>query len=105
MNRTRIALLVVGVVLSGLIISNAFPSTVRSVAPAPLGTTSPTPAPSASASPSPVVQQLVCGAPGGVAIAVENAAGVPVLAAPTADMLRTAGYTFNSPTDISNAAY
>ena len=105
MNRTRIALLVVGVVLSGLIISNAFPSTGHRAPPAAQATTSPTPTPSPSASPSPGVQQLVCGAPGGVAIAVENAAGVPVLAGPTATMLKAAGYTFNSPTDISNAAY
>jgi hypothetical protein len=105
MNRTRIALLVVGVVLSGLIISNAFP-TPPGHAPAAQATTSPSPSPSSSPSnsPSPAVHQLVCGSPNGVAIAVENAAGVPVLAAPTATMLKAAGYTFNSATDVSNAS-
>jgi hypothetical protein len=103
MSTLRVGLLVVAVVIGGLIIANGFPSGGN---PTPVGhtTTSPSPSPSSSSTPPPH-KGLVCGSPQGVLIAVENAAGVPVLAAPTAVKLKAAGYAFASPTDVSDATY
>ena len=104
MSSMRVGLLVVGVVLGGLIIANAFPG-AGAPGPAAHGTSSPSARPTTTGSPHPSpAPGPACGSPQGVKIAVENAAGTATLASVTAAKLKAAGYVVPTPTDVSNAS-
>jgi hypothetical protein len=100
----RGAIVVAGIVISAVIIANAFPTRGGPVAGV-VPTETPTESPSPSPSPSPPRQKLRCESlsPEGVRVAVENATGTAGLAAATATRLQAAGYTINADTDIGNA--
>ena len=97
----RGALLVIAVVLGAIVIANAFPTgaaaPVANPAQSPRGG-GPTPNPTRTP------QKLVCPSPKGIRIAIENAAGVPGLAAATVTRVKPAGYTINLSTDVGNAS-
>ena len=113
MNGVRVAILAGAVVVRGLIIANAFPTSGSTPQAGASPSGSPGASPRASASPKPSASPsppaggsaLVCGSPNGLLVAVENAADPSLsLAGPAADKLKTAGYAFASPTDISDAS-
>ncbi|MCA1833162.1 MAG: LytR C-terminal domain-containing protein [Actinomycetota bacterium] len=98
----RGAILVAAVVVGGVVIANAFPSSGG-----PSEITQPTESPSPSHSPgpsnSPKPPKLQCPAPSSVRVAVENATSTAGLAAATATKLTNTGYNVNPDTDIGNA--
>jgi hypothetical protein len=109
MNALRVAILAGAVIMGGLIIANAFPTEQPSTSAAPGSSPSPS-APAHHATPTPTptptatAKGLVCAAPNGLLIAVENAADPTLtLAGPAADKLKQAGYGFAAATDVSDA--
>ena len=97
----RGALLVVAVVLGAIVIANAFPTGAAAPVANPArspGGGGPTP------NPTHTPQKLRCPSPKGIRIAIENAAGVPGLAAATVTRVKPAGYTINLSTDVGNAS-
>jgi len=95
----RGALLVVGVLLGAIVIANAFPT---GAAP-PVANPSHSPG-APTPNPTNTPQKLDCPPPKGIRIAIENAAGVPGLAAATLSRVKPAGYTINLSTDVGNAS-
>src|SRR4029450_955404 len=100
MNALRVAILAGAVIMGGLIIANAFPTEQPSTSAAPGSSPSPS-APAHHATPTPTptptatAKGLVCAAPNGLLIAVENAADPTLtLAGPAADKLKQAGSGF-----------
>jgi hypothetical protein len=93
-------ILVAAVVVGGVVIANAFPSSGR-----PQAVTSPSTSPSShpSQSPSPKPPKVQCPDHSSVRVAVENATSTAGLAAATATKLQAAGYNIDATTDIGNA--
>jgi LytR cell envelope-related transcriptional attenuator len=109
MNALRVAILAGAVIMGGLIIANAFPTEQPSTNAAPRSSPSPSapahhPSPTATPTPTGTAKGLVCAAPNGLLIAVENAADPSLtLAGPAAEKLKQAGYGFAATTDVSDA--
>ena len=98
-------IVVAAVVIGGILIAQAFPSSGTPQGKGGGGgeTTSPSPKPT-KPNPSPTHQALDCSDTEGVRVAVENATSEDGLAAATAARLQAAGYTVNPETDIGTAA-
>jgi hypothetical protein len=91
---------VAAVVVSAIVIANAFPS---SGGPVTIPTTTPTPTVTSSPTGSPKPPALKCPAPASVRAAIENATSTAGLAGATAALLQAAGYNVQDATDVGNA--